>query len=245
MRHRRLSAWWHRTLADGVVGAWRWAERVGVSGPDARLSRRYQCVGNGTAFGFPPGPSMGEEWIRIGADNLIAAGVVLAAGMWPGEPLRPPDGWAIRIGDRCTIGRGTAFVGRVGIDVGDDVTFGPSVYVTDHNHDYAEPDVAIARQWVVEEPVRIGAGSWLGTGAVVLPGTTIGSQVAVAAGSIVRGDVPNRCVVAGSPAKVVRRWDPGSGRWDPPLPHGRGRDAVDVPPGWYDESTGRHAHRRT
>lgn len=221
-------------LADGVGGAWRWLERAGVAGPRSRHARRFQHVGDGTAFGFPQGSTMGERWIRIGADNLIAAGVVITAGMWPDEPFVPPDGWAVRIGDRNTIGRGCSFVGRVGIDVGDDVTFAPNVYVTDHNHEYAEPDVPIARQWVVEAPVTIGSGSWLGTGAVVLPGATIGAHVAVAAGSVVRGDVPDRCVIAGSPAKVIRRWDPETERWEPPLPAGRGRDSADAPPGWYE-----------
>jgi acetyltransferase-like isoleucine patch superfamily enzyme len=231
-----IEAWRQRVAADSVLGVWRWAERAGVAGPRSRFAARFQHVGEGTAFGFPPGTSMGERWIRIGSDNLIASGVVFTAGMWPDEPFVPPDGWAIRIGDRCTISRGAAFVGRVGIDVGDDVTFGPDVYVTDHNHEYAEPDVPISRQWVVEAPVSIGSGSWLGTGAVVLPGSQLGTHVAVAAGSVVRGEIPDRCVVAGSPAKVVRQWDIVAGRWDPPLPSGRGRHAVDVPPGWYDSA---------
>ena len=50
--------------------------------------------------------------------------------------------------------------------------------------------------------------------AVVLPGTVIGEHVTVAAGAVVRGVVPDRCVVAGVPAKVVRRWDAERG-WVP------------------------------
>ena len=64
--------------------------------------------------------------------------------------------------------------------------------------------------------VTIGAGSWIGTGALILPGTTIGEHVTVAGGSVVRGDIPARSVVAGVPARVVRRWSDGA--WDPPLP---------------------------
>ena len=52
--------------------------------------------------------------------------------------------------------------------------------------------------------VSIGDGSWLGAGAIILPGASIGRNVVVAAGSVVRGDVPDKCVVAGVPAKIVR-----------------------------------------
>jgi len=63
----------------------------------------------------------------------------------------------------------------------------------------------------VEASVRIGSGSWLGANVVVLPGTDIGEHVIVAAGAVVRGVIPDRCVVAGVPARVVRRWLPGRG----------------------------------
>jgi acetyltransferase-like isoleucine patch superfamily enzyme len=52
--------------------------------------------------------------------------------------------------------------------------------------------------------VRIGPGSWIGHGAVILPGTQIGRQVIVAAGSVVRGEVADYSVVGGVPAKVIR-----------------------------------------
>ncbi len=52
-------------------------------------------------------------------------------------------------------------------------------------------------------PVAIGDNVWIGTGALVLPGVTIGSGAVVGAGSVVTKDVPNRAVVAGSPARVI------------------------------------------
>jgi carbonic anhydrase/acetyltransferase-like protein (isoleucine patch superfamily) len=78
------------------------------------------------------------------------------------------------------------------------------VYITDQNHGYADPDTPIGRQMPVNTPVVIGPGTWLGTGTIVLPGARIGRNVVVAAGSVVRGEVPDYCVVAGVPAKVVR-----------------------------------------
>ena len=90
--------------------------------------------------------------------------------------------------------------------VEDDVYTGPYVYITDQNHGYSDPQVPIGKQWPINAPVSIGAGSWLGTGAVVLPGATIGRNVVVAAGSVVRGNIPDHCVVGGVPARVIRRY---------------------------------------
>ncbi len=97
--------------------------------------------------------------------------------------------------------------------IGDDVWTGPYVYITDQNHGYEDPDTPIGQQFPVNRPVSIGAGSWLGAGAIILPGARIGRNVVVAAGAVVRGDIPDQCVVAGVPAKIVREhtkagWQP-------------------------------------
>jgi acetyltransferase-like isoleucine patch superfamily enzyme len=113
--------------------------------------------------------------------------------------------------------------------IGDDVYTGPYVYITDQNHGYADPDVAIGRQRPLNAAVSIGAGSWLGAGAIVLPGACIGRNVVVAAGSVVRGVVPDHCVVAGVPARVVRSYVPGDG-WLPAV-HSAGVGAPGVGPG--------------
>jgi len=122
----------------------------------------------------------------------------------------------LMVGNRCVIGRGSHIVAHQSIVIGDDVFTGPYVYITDQNHSYADPDVPIGRQWPVNSAVSIGAGTWLGAGAVILPGSTIGRNVVVAAGSVVRGKVPDLCVVAGVPAKVVREYLPGPGWSRPP-----------------------------
>ncbi len=88
-------------------------------------------------------------------------------------------------------------MGHWEIVIGDDIQTGPYVYITDQNHSYEDPVEPIGRQWPTEAPVRIGSGSWLGANAVILPGAQIGEHVVVAAGAVVRGEVPDRCVVAG------------------------------------------------
>ncbi len=65
-------------------------------------------------------------------------------------------------------------------------------------------DLPIGRQSEPEQPVSIGAGSWLGTNAVVLPGVSIGRHVAVGAGSVVTADLPDGVVAAGVPARIIK-----------------------------------------
>ncbi len=220
-----------RAMAGAAVHrAWRFAADVGAVGPDDARGRRFAAMGPGSYIAFPPGPVFGERFVRIGCATLIGPYVSLAVGMSPDEPLQVPGGIVVSIGDRCEIGRGSAIVARCSVEIGDDVTTAPNVYITDHNHSYQDLDVPIARQWPDAEPVRIGSGSWLGTGVVVLPGADIGHHVAVAAGSVVRGAFPDHCVIAGTPARVVRRHIPGRG-WVPPL-----RRPVENPMGWAPTS---------
>ncbi len=217
-----------RNLAAGTVHrVWDWIVAVGAVGPDDAAARRFRAFGTRSMLAFPPGQRFHEHWIAIGSHTLVGPHVAMSVGMWNEEldPAAPP---VLRIGDRVNIGRGSSLVARVGIEVGDDVTMAPGVYVTDHNHAYDDPDVPVARQWPRAEPVVIGPGCWLGTGAVVLPGTRLGRNVVVGANSVVRGDVPDHAVVAGVPARVVRRLV--DGRWDPPVPPG---DEA-VPDAWPD-----------
>lgn len=205
---------------------WDWVSALGTVGPDDAAGRRFRSMGAGSCIGFPAGATFGQHWIAIGDGTLICPHVTLAAGL-PGEQLDREAKPIVTIGSRCIIGRGASIVGRMRIEIEDEVTTGPNVYVTDHNHVYADIDVPIGRQWLSEEPVRIGYGTWLGAAVVVLPGADIGRNVTVAANSVVRGVVPDHSVVAGAPARVVRTYRDGSG-WDPPLRVA----AVPAPEGW-------------
>ena len=192
-----------------VHRGWEAVQRAGAVTADTPAGRRFAAFGPGSVAAFPPGSVFGERWITIGADTLIGALVSLSAGMVPGQDLGPVP--VLQIGDRCVIGRGSHVVAHHSLVIGDDVFTGPFGYITDQNHGYADPDVPIGRQMPCNAAVQIGSGSWLGAGAVVLPGACIGRNVVIAAGSVVRGTIPDRCVVAGVPARVVRQYAPGDG----------------------------------
>jgi carbonic anhydrase/acetyltransferase-like protein (isoleucine patch superfamily) len=205
----------HRVAWRAVHGLWRAVQRAGAISPGTPGGQKFGAFGAGSIIGFPIGALYGERWIEIGAGTMIAAQVSLSAGMVPGQDLGEVP--LLRIGDRCLIGRGSHIVAHHSIVIGDDVYTGPYVYITDQNHGYADPETPIGRQWPSNAAVSIGAGSWLGAGVIVLPGAVIGRNVVVAAGSVVRGAVPDCCVVAGVPARVVREYVTGNG-WTRPAP---------------------------
>ena len=136
---------------------------------------------------------------------MIASDVTLSAGMVPGQEMLTDP--VVMIGDRCLIGRGSSIVGHYRIDIGNDVFTGMNVYITDQNHGYEDPQTPIGIQDPLDDPVVIGDGSWIGTGAVVLPGARIGRNCVIAANSVVRGEFPAHSVIAGVPGKVVRVYD--------------------------------------
>jgi acetyltransferase-like isoleucine patch superfamily enzyme len=108
-------------------------------------------------------------------------------------------GGRLRIGDRVFVNCGTVMIAVNSITVGDDVALANEVYVMDSNSHGVEGRPH------VEAPVVIGNGTWVGARAMILPGVTIGERVVVAAGSVVTRDVPDEVLVAGNPARVVRR----------------------------------------
>ena len=199
----------HRWLHAAIHAGWDWTTRHGATGPGDRLADLFGAFGRGICLAFPTGAIFGERWIRIGEDTLVGPYVSLSAGMVPGQAMVTDP--VVRIGDRSMIGRGSHIVGHFQVDIGSDVQTGPYVYITDQNHGYENPDEVVHVQWPSDVPVIIGDGSWLGTGVVVLPGTVLGRNTVVAAGAVVRGTFPDHCVLAGVPARIVRRYVPGSG----------------------------------
>lgn len=208
-----------RTAASRVASAavhrvWRWAQRAGALTAQRPGPHRFRALGHGTRLAFPQGTIFGAPWIDLGENCVVAPHVTLTAGLAPGHDLGPDV--VLRIGSGTVLGRGSHVVAQAPVTIGADVYVGPYCYVTSTNHSYDDPTRPVGHQWPRTDPVEIGAGSWLGTGAIVLPGARLGRNVVVAAGAVVRGDVPDHTVVAGAPARAVRTLDPSRG-WRPPL----------------------------
>ena len=175
-----------------------------TSAQDSR-GKKFASFGNRSLIMWKPTTVFNEQYISIGDDTLIGPGVALSAGMVPGQECISKV--VVSIGDRCLIGRGSGIVGHFSIEIGNDVWTGHHVYITDQNHGYEDVTRPISQQSQPERPVVIGDGSWLGHGAVVLPGVTIGKHVVIGANSVVTKDIPDFSVAVGSPARVIRHYD--------------------------------------
>ncbi|MFB9518159.1 acyltransferase [Streptomyces purpureus] len=209
-----LTAWRRRAVARAVQGTWRWAQQAGAVTAEQPGRLRFRRLGPGTRLAFPQGTVFGEQWIEVGDHCIVAEQVTLTAGMMPDLDLGPDP--VLTLGNGVVLGRGSHVIADARVSIGNDCFFGPYVYVTSTNHSYDDPDEPVGRQWPRSAPVEIGPGCWIGTNAVILPGARLGRNVVVAAGAVVRGEVPDHAVVAGAPARVVRRWDRERG-WQPPL----------------------------
>lgn len=86
-----------------------------------------------------------------------------------------------------------------------------NIFISDNSHgsydgDPSLPDMAPDDRKIVTKPVHIGDNVWIGEGAAVMPGVTIGNGVIIGANAVVTHDVPDNVIVAGVPAKPIKRF---------------------------------------
>ncbi len=107
----------------------------------------------------------------------------------------------IKIGSNVFINSNSLLMARGGITIDDDVMLAANVQLLSNNHDEYD------RQVLTCKPIHIKKGAWIGAGASILPGVTIGKYAIVGAGAIVTKDVGDYEVAVGIPAKVVKTLD--------------------------------------
>lgn len=168
-------------------------------------SHRFNNWGKGSVMVWGVRLTHPED-IVVGEDTEIWREACLTANniCHPGQPV-------IKIGYHCIIGARTHITAINSIDIGHDVIIGESVLISDNSHGSSSREVLntppIGRPLVSKGGVKIGDYVWLGDKVTVLPGVTIGSNVIIGANSVVTSDIPDKCVAAGIPAKVVKRMD--------------------------------------
>lgn len=105
----------------------------------------------------------------------------------------------VRLGSGVEVNNFSIINGTGGVEIGDDTLIGPGVRIISYQHQIAR-DQLIRNQPTIAYPIRIGKDVWLGANCVILAGVTIGDGAVIAAGAIVREDVPAYAVAAGVPA---------------------------------------------
>lgn len=121
---------------------------------------------------------------------------------------------ALVIGDGAVINRFVKIVAFGSVELGEGVIVGDHAYISDVEYEPGFADVDPVHRPLIE-PQRVVLEPYvaLGVGVIVKPGVTIGERAYIGAGSIVTKDVPARCLAVGSPARVVRRYNPDTDRW--------------------------------
>lgn len=193
-----------RVLGEAMRRGWEAAtDMATITTGDVR-ARRFFAFGENSSVCFPSAALHGLDRISIGSYTMVGPYSTLSAG----APFDPPPATRatepmLVIGDGCLLGRNSTVVTHQRIEIEDAVWMGDGVFISDQNHDWADPDLPIGAQAQAPRPVRIGSGSWIGHGAMILAGSDIGRRVVVAAGAVVTGAVPDHSIVAGIPASVI------------------------------------------
>lgn len=175
------------------INFWRKEDRLGPDMPLTHLSlyfpslMRKVCQKKFKGFGerseFRPGAyALGCSKIVIGNGVIIRPGTVLNADTRPGG---------------------------AGIVIEDDVLLGPGVMCFCQNHKFDDPTKNIIDQGYTDsKQITFKQSCWVGAQSIILAGITIGKNAVVGAGSVVTKDVPDRTVVVGNPARIIRTISP-------------------------------------
>ena len=115
-------------------------------------------------------------------------------------PFHTNFGLFITIGKNVFINHACSFLDLGGITIEDNVMIGPNVQLITENH----PINPSERKNLDLKPILIQKNAWIGAGAIVLPGITVGENSVVAAGSVVTKNVPTNTVIGGVPAKFIK-----------------------------------------
>lgn len=111
----------------------------------------------------------------------------------------------VLIGDNSLIGMSNVVIGPV--TIGNNVIMAQNIVVSALNHEYRDINQPIQAQKVITAPIIIEDDCWIAANAVITAGTTIGKHCVVAANAVVTKSIPAYCVVAGNPAKIIKRYD--------------------------------------
>ena len=134
--------------------------------------------------------------------------------LYPGWRIEVLQQGLINIDEDVSAGQGLHLIALENVlHIGRGTVISADVLITNADHDYRQIGVPIYRQAMINKPTNIGDNCFIGAGAKLLAGTTLGKQCIVGANAVVKGCFPDFCVIAGNPAKIIKRFDITRQQW--------------------------------
>lgn len=175
-----------------------------------RYAGRFGQFGKGSIL-YKPDRILGKKNIRIGNNVTILHHARMEVVT---SHLEQKYDAHINIGDGVSIGQNFHVISAGDLTISEDTTISGNVFITNSDHQYTDMQTHVLRQEMDVGETRIGANCFIGFGAVILSGTVLGKNCVVGANAVVRGTFDDCCVIAGVPAKVVKKYNPETGKWE-------------------------------
>lgn len=126
--------------------------------------------------------------------------------VWVQPPFFCDYGTNITLGAKVYFNFNCVVLDVAPVTIGDNVLFAPSVQIYTATHPIS---AAERRKWLESaKPITIGSDVWVGGGAIICPGVTIGERSVIGAGSVVTRNIPSDVIAAGNPARIIRELPP-------------------------------------
>ena len=134
--------------------------------------------------------------------------------LYPGWRIETHAGGKIVIHDDVSVGHGLHLISvERQVTIGKSTVISSNVMITNSDHGYEDLNVPIYQQNMISKETIIGECCFIGAGAKILPGTVLGKQCVVGANAVVKGCFPDRCVISGAPAKIIKQYDHSLNEW--------------------------------
>lgn len=158
----------------------------------------------------------GRKYIDFG--NQLTTGVGCRFECFPGDN---PSSTKLRFGNNVQLNDYVHIVGMKSIQIGDNVLMASHIFISDNSHGSykcnfqdSDPRIPPTEREYVTAPIKIGNNVWIGEGAIIMPGVTIGDGCVIGAHSFVTKSIPENSVAVGSPAKVIKHYNFKTKHWE-------------------------------
>lgn len=155
---------------------------------------------------------IGKPIIIIGVKNISIKNKVR---IFPGARIEcNGKNSNIVINENTSIGQNIHMISYGNLFIGKNTTISGNVFITNIDHEYRKRDIHILDQEHIVKDTIIGENCFIGYGASIQAGTKLGKQCIVGTNAVVRGEFPDYCVIAGVPAKIIKKYNHNTMKWE-------------------------------